>query len=94
VLIAAIARTEGQIGGLSSAVLWVFGFVGILFTRMSLASPLDTIIKAIPHYWANMAFLDLFVRGQGLKDITSSLLALLGFSVAFLAIGLWRFEFD
>jgi ABC-2 type transport system permease protein len=94
VLIAAIARTEGQIGGLSSAVLWVLGFAGILLTRMSLTSPLDTIVKAIPHYWANMAFLDLFVRGQGLADIMPSLLALLGFSVAFLTVGLWRFKFN
>ena len=94
VLIAAIARTEGQIGGLSSAVLWVLGFAGILLTRMPLTSPLDTMIKAIPHYWANMAFLDLFVRGQGLVDITPSLLALLGFGVAFLAVGLWRFKFN
>ena len=93
-LIAALARTEGQIGGLSAAVLWVLGFAGILLTRMSLTSPLDTISKAIPHYWANMAFLDLFVRGQGLADIMPSLLALLGFSVAFLAVGLWRFKFN
>jgi ABC-2 type transport system permease protein len=93
-LIAAIARTEGQIGGLSSAVLWVLGFAGVLLTRMSLTSPLDTIAKAIPHYWANVAFLDLFVRGQSLVDIMPSLLALLGFGVAFLAVGLWRFKFN
>jgi ABC-2 type transport system permease protein len=94
VLIAAIARTEGQIGGLSVVVLWVLGFAGILLTRMSLTSPLDTIAKAIPHYWANTAFLDLFVRGQGLAEIMPSLLALLGFSVAFLTVGLWRFKFN
>jgi ABC-2 type transport system permease protein len=93
-LIAAIARTEGQIGGLSSAVLWVLGLAGVLLTRMSLPSPLDTIAKAIPHYWANVAFLDLFVRGQGLTDIMPSLLALLGFGVTFLAVGLWRFKFN
>ena len=93
-LIAAIARTEGQIGGLSSLVLWVLGFAGILLTWIPLTSPLDTIARAIPHYWANAAFLDLFVRGQGLADIMPSLLALLGFSVAFLAVGLWRFKFN
>jgi ABC-2 type transport system permease protein len=93
-LIAAIARTEGQIGGLSSLVLWVLGFAGILLTWIPLTSPLDTIARAIPHYWANAAFLDLFVRGQGLADIMPSLLALLGFSVAFLAVGLWQFKFN
>jgi ABC-2 type transport system permease protein len=93
-LIAAIARTEAQIGGLSSAVLWVLGFAGFLLNQLPLTSPLNTIVKVIPHYWANIAFLDLFVRGQGLEDIMPSLLALLGFGVAFLAVGLWRFKFN
>jgi ABC-2 type transport system permease protein len=94
VLIAAIARTEGQITGLSQVVLWVFGFAGILLVGMPLTGILDTISQFIPHYWANAAFTDLFVRGQGLADIGPSLLALLGFTVVFFAVGLWRFEFS
>jgi ABC-2 type transport system permease protein len=94
VLIAAIARTEGQISGLSQVVLWAFGFAGIWLGRVPLTSLFDKISQLIPHYWANVAFLDLFVRGQGLADITPSLLALLGFTVAFFAIGLWRFDFN
>jgi ABC-2 type transport system permease protein len=93
VLIAAIARTEGQISGLSQVVLWVLGFVGVLLIDMPLTGILDTMKQLIPHYWASAAFVDLFVRGQGLADIGPSLLALLGFTVAFLAVGLWRFEF-
>jgi ABC-2 type transport system permease protein len=94
VLIAAIARTEGQISGLSTVVLWVLGFAAILLARMPLTPPLDTISMAIPHYWANAAFLDLFLRGQGLADILPSILALLGFTAAFLTVGLWRFRFN
>jgi ABC-2 type transport system permease protein len=94
VLIAAIARTEGQITGLSQVVLWVFGFAGILLVGMPVSSTLDTISQVIPHYWANAAFMDLFVRGQGLADIMPCILVLLGFTVAFLAIGLWRFKFN
>jgi ABC-2 type transport system permease protein len=94
VLIAAIARTRGQISGLSQVVLWAFGFAGIWMDRIPLPSPFDAATRLIPHYWANMAFQDLFVRGQGLADITSSLLALLGFTVAFFAVGLWRFRFN
>jgi ABC-2 type transport system permease protein len=93
-LIAAVARTEGQISGLSQVVLWVFGFAGILLAGMPPVPPLDTIRQAIPHYWANTAFLDLFIRGQGLADIVPDIVPLLGFTVAFLAVGLWRFEFD
>jgi ABC-2 type transport system permease protein len=94
VLIAAIARTEGQITGLSMVVLWVLGFAGVMLIEMPLTGILGTIRQLIPHYWATAAFTDLFVRGQGLADIGPSLLALLGFTVAFLAIGLWRFEFN
>jgi ABC-2 type transport system permease protein len=94
VLIAAIARTEGQISGLSSVVLWAFGFAGILLAQMPSTELLDTISQVIPHYWANAAFTDLLVRGQGLADIVPSILALLGFTVAFFAIGLWRFDFN
>lgn len=94
VLIAAIARSEGQISGMSSVVLWVFGFASIWLTQMPSTSTFDTITKLIPHCWANAAFLDLLVRGQGLADIVPSILALLGFAVVFLAVGLWRFDFN
>jgi ABC-2 type transport system permease protein len=94
VLIAAIARTEGQISGLSTVVLWVLGFAAILLAQIPLTPPLDTISQLIPHYWANAAFLDLFLRGQGLADIMPSILALLGFTVVFLSVGLWRFKFN
>lgn len=94
VLIAAIARTEGQISGLSQVVLWVLGFAGIWLDRMPLGSPFDKITLLIPHHWANAAFQDLFVRAQGLAAITPGLLALLCFTGAFLAVGLWRFRFN
>ena len=94
VLISALARTEGQISGLSHVVLWVLGFFGILLAWMPSDPLFDTLSQVIPHYWANAAFQDLFVRGQGLVDIMPNLLALLGFTVAFLAVGLWRFEYE
>jgi ABC-2 type transport system permease protein len=94
VLIAAVARTEGQISGLSHVLLWVFGFAAVMLVQMPTTSTIDTISKVIPHVWANSAFLDLFVRGKGLADIVPSILALSGFTVAFFAIGLWRFRFE
>lgn len=93
VFIAAIARTEAQISGLSQVLLWVFGFAGIWMDQMSFLPLFDTISKAIPHCWANTAFLNLFIRGQGLADVLPSIWALLGFSVAFFAIGLRRFDY-
>jgi len=94
VFIAAVSRTEGQISGVSAVVLWVFGFAALLVAEMPPGSFLDTVRQVIPHSWAMTAFLDLFLRGKGLADILPSIYPLLGFSVGFLAVGLWRFKFD
>jgi ABC-2 type transport system permease protein len=95
ILIAAIARTEAQIGGLSTLALWTMGAVGgCLFPPFLLGGLLDIIGKAVPHYWAIQAYLDLLVRGRGLADVAIEMLALLGFALVFVVIGLWRFDFD
>jgi ABC-2 type transport system permease protein len=94
VFIASIARTEGQISGLSQVLLWAFGFAGIWIDQMPSMPLFDIISKAIPHWWANTAFLNLLIRGQGLAGVLPSIGALLGFTVAFFAIGLWRFNYN
>jgi ABC-2 type transport system permease protein len=95
ILIAAIARTEGQIGGLGALALWTMGAVGgCLFPPFLLGGLLDIIGKVVPHYWAVQAYQHLIVRGRGLADVTTEMLALLAFTGVFFAIGLWRFEFD
>jgi ABC-2 type transport system permease protein len=93
VLIAGIARTEAQISALSQVLLWIFGFAAIWLDKFALTSPFGIVSKVIPHTWANGAFLDLFVRGHGLTDIVPSILVLLGFTLAFFAVGLWRFDY-
>jgi ABC-2 type transport system permease protein len=93
VLIAGIARTEAQTSALSQVLLWVFGFAAIWLDKFALTSSFGIVSKLIPHTWANGAFLDLFVRGHGLTDIVPSILVLLGFTVAFFAVGLWRFDY-
>jgi ABC-2 type transport system permease protein len=95
IFIAAVARTEAQIGGLATLLLWTMGAVGgCLFPTFLLGGLLDTIGRVVPHYWAVQAYQDLIVRGRGLADVTTELLVLLAFTGIFVAIGLWRFEFD
>jgi ABC-2 type transport system permease protein len=95
VLIAAIARTEGQIGGIGGLVLWVLAFLGGSFIPLFLINEsMATIGQVTPHYWAVTGFYDLLTRGQGLGSILDSLAALLAFSVVFFAIGARRFEFE
>jgi len=95
VLLAALARTPNQIGGLSTLLLWIMGVLGGAFVPLFLLERfLGPVPKIVPHYWANHALTNLMVRGLGLADISLDLLVLLGFTALFFAIGLWRFDFD
>jgi ABC-2 type transport system permease protein len=95
ILIAGLARTEAQIGGLSTLLLWGMGFLGggiiPLFFLEQFLGPLP---KIVPHYWANHALTNLMTRGLGLADVTTDMAVLLGFTALFFVIGLWRFDFD
>ena len=95
ILIAAIARTENQIGGLSAVVLWIMGVLGGSFIPLFfLESFLGPLPQIVPHYWANRAFNDLLARGLGLADVITEMAALLAFTVLFFVVGLWRFDFN
>jgi len=95
VVIAALARTEAQIGGVTVLVLWTMGAVGgCLFPQFLLRGVLDVVGKVVPHYWALRAYQDLIVRGRVLADVTTEILVLSGFTLVFFAFGLWRFDFD
>jgi ABC-2 type transport system permease protein len=95
ILLAALCRTESQVGGVSSVVLWVAGMVGGAFIpSFFLGGVLGTVGKVVPHYWALQAYNDLMIRGLGLADITLELGILAAFTALFLAVGLLRFRFD
>ncbi|MEJ2563434.1 MAG: ABC transporter permease [Anaerolineales bacterium] len=95
VVIAAIARTESQIGGISSLLLWGMGAIGgSIIPLFALETFLGPLPKIVPHYWANKAFENVMIRGLGLVDVLPQIGVLLGFTLLFLAIGVWRFDFE
>ena len=95
ILLAALCRTESQVGGVSSAFLWVAGMVGGAFIpAFVLGDFLNTIGKVVPHYWALQAYNDLVIRGLGLTDILPELGILACFTAVFSVAGLLRFKFD
>jgi len=94
-VIAALARTESQIGGLSAVVLWSMGMLGgSLIPVFMLDRLLGPVPKVIPHYWANRALTNVMLRGLRLADVTVELAALAAFAALFFVIGLLRFDFD
>jgi len=95
ILLAAICRTESQVGGVSSVFLWVAGMVGGAFIpAFVLGDFLNTIGKVVPHYWALQAYNNLTIRGLGLAGILPELAVLAGFTAAFSVVGLLRKKFD
>jgi ABC-type multidrug transport system permease subunit len=95
ITVASLARTENQISGMSTLLLWAMGLLGgCLVPLFVLERFLGPIPMIVPHYWANKALDDLFIRGLGLADIYLSLVMLGIFTVIFFAIGLWRFDFE
>lgn len=94
IVIAAIARTEGQIGGIGTVLMWGMGILGGSVVPIFILERFGVLPRLIPHYWANNALDNLLVRGLGLAEVGSDLLALAGFTVLFFAIGLWKFDFD
>lgn len=95
VLIATFARTEGQIGGGAAVLLWVMGALGgAFFPTFLLEGFLGQAGKAVPHYWAGKALFGVLARGQTLPDITTEIAVLLGFTLLFWLVGVWRFDFN
>jgi ABC-2 type transport system permease protein len=95
IVIAALARTENQIGGLGAVVLWSMGMLGGCFIPVFILDRvLGPVPKAVPHYWASRALINVMLRGLHLSDLTRELGALVAFTALFFVIGLLRFDFD
>jgi len=95
VLIASLARTENQIGGLSTLILWGLGTLGgSIIPYFILETMLGPVPMVLPHYWANRLLDNIMVRGVMLVDVSLEMIVLLGFSLVFFLVGLWRFDFD
>ena len=96
IVIASLARTEAQIGGISSLILWVTGFIGgtIIPAEIFDVPLLTNLGKFVPQSHAVNAFKDILVRGYTLEHILPSLGFLLLFSLVFFAFGAWRFDYE
>jgi ABC-2 type transport system permease protein len=95
IFIAALAKTEAQIGAFSSIALFLAGMLGGSFVPLFLfPEGLEQLARVVPLYWANQAYFGLFFRGQSLVELLPNVAVLLGFSALFFGVGLWRFKFN
>lgn len=95
VLVAALGRTEAQIGGLTVLLLLTLSALGGCFVpRFTMPDWLRTIGLITPHAWALDAYQDLLVRGYGLLEVLPKVGTLVAFALVFFTIGVWRFRFE
>jgi ABC-2 type transport system permease protein len=95
VLVAALARTEAQIGGMATLLLLTMSALGGCFIpRLTMPEWLRNIGLITPHAWALDAYQDLLVRGYGLMDVLPKVGVLMAFAFVFFTIGVWRFRFE
>jgi ABC-2 type transport system permease protein len=95
VLVAALGRTEAQIGGLTVLLLLTLSALGGCFVpRFTMPDWLKTVGLITPHAWALDAYQDLLVRGYGLLEVLPKVGTLAAFALVFFTIGVWRFRFE
>ncbi len=95
VLVAALARTEAQVGGLTVLLLLSLSALGGCFVpRFLMPSWLRMVGLVTPHAWALDAYQDLLVRGYNFVEVLPKVGVLGAFAVVFFAIGVWRFRFE
>jgi ABC-2 type transport system permease protein len=94
-LLAALGRTQEQVGSLGALISVVLAAVGGMMVPSSVMPHfMQTISRFTPHAWALSGFQDIIVRGLGVMDILPAVGMLLLFALFFWGIGIWRFRFD
>lgn len=95
IMVAALARTEAQVGGLTVLLLLSLSALGGCFIpRFVMPSWLRVVGLVTPHAWALDAYQDLLVRGYNFSEVLPKIGVLGAFAVIFFGIGVWRFRFE
>ncbi|MBI3742286.1 MAG: ABC transporter permease [Chloroflexi bacterium] len=95
ILVAAVARSEEQIGGLTTLViLTLCALGGTMVPLFVMPDFMQTLARITPHAWALLAYQDVIVRGLGTLQVLPNVTVLLGFAGIFFALALWKFRFE
>jgi ABC-2 type transport system permease protein len=88
-------KTESQAGGLSIMAGMVMALLGGCWYPLELfPKAMQTVVQILPTTWAMRGLLNIVLRGQGLVAVLPEAAVLLGFAVAFFAIGVARFRYE
>jgi ABC-type multidrug transport system permease subunit len=93
IAVALFARTAEQAASFSSAVTMIMAALGGILVPLAVMPPLMQQFAVVsPLAWGLNGFLDVFVRGGGLRDVVPEALGLLAFSAFCHAIAILRYR--
>jgi ABC-2 type transport system permease protein len=88
-------RTPSQANGLSIASGMVMGLLGGCMWPLEMFPPaVANVAKILPTTWAMMGMTQLTVYNAGFIQILPYAAVLLGFSLVFFVVGVWRFRYE
>jgi ABC-2 type transport system permease protein len=88
-------RTPSQANGLSIALGMVMGLLGGCMWPLEMFPPaVANVAKFLPTTWAMMGMTQLTVYNAGFFQILPYAAVLLGFSLVFFVVGVWRFRYE
>ncbi len=94
-LIGAMAKTSDNAVVFSLVPMFIFAGIGGAWMPLEFTSEaMQKWGHLSPIAWMMDGFKGILARGAGVEDIWLSLVALLGFSLLFFALGAWRFKFE
>jgi ABC-type multidrug transport system permease subunit len=90
-LVASLARTPEQAAAFGATSVVILSVVsGIMVPHFLMPEVLQRVALASPLYWGQKAYLDAFLHGAGILELTTSLAALVGFALLCLAVAATR----
>lgn len=91
-LLASVARTEKQVGGLGSLFVLTMALIGgCMYPRLAMPELMRDVGLAVPHAWALDGYYAVLVReGTGVLDVMPQIGALVGFSALFVLLAFAR----
>ena len=94
-LLAAVARTEQQLGGLSTLlVVTLAALGGVMVPRFVMPSFMQTLGLISPHTWAMNGYQDILVRGYGIAEILPECVVLLAMAAVMFGVAVRKFKWD
>lgn len=94
-LIAAFAKSEGHVNGLTSVIVLVLAALGgCMVPPVFMPDFMTSLARVTPHGWALQGYQDVMVRGANIAATLPTVAALMGFAAVFFLLGVTRFRFD